>query len=333
MPTSGPGPEVVLDLIEAFRRSKAMFAAVSLGVFDRLHERACTAAELGLELAADTVAVERLLDGCTGLGLLIKDRHEYRNSPAAEAYLRRSSAQTLAGYILYSDVALYPLWGDLDDAVREGSHRWVSVFGGKEAIFANYFGDEKLKRDFLAGMHGMGLLSSPTVVSCFDLSRFRWLVDLGGGTGHLALAALDRYPQLRASVFEIPAAAPVSREYAGDRVDVVEGDFFTEPLPEADLYAVGQILHDWAEDKIHALLRKICDSLPAGGALLIAEKLLDEDKTGPVSVLMQSLNMLVCTDGRERTLSEYAALLRAAGFSSVEGKRTGKPLDAIFAVK
>jgi acetylserotonin O-methyltransferase len=111
------------------------------------------------------------------------------------------------------------------------------------------------------------------------------------------------------------------------------GDFFQDPLPEADLYTIGRVLHDWPEEKVRALLAKIYQALPPGGALLVAERLLDEDKTAPLSTLMQSLNMLVCTEGKERTLSEYAALLTAAGFADVEGRRTGGPLDAIIAFK
>jgi acetylserotonin N-methyltransferase len=96
---------------------------------------------------------------------------------------------------------------------------------------------------------------------------------------------------------------------------------------------VGRILHDWGEEKLHRLLEKIYQALPEGGGLLIAEKLLDEDKCGPVSALMQSLNMLVCTEGKERTLEEYRVLLSACGFQSIEGKRTGTPLDVVFAQK
>ncbi len=114
---------------------------------------------------------------------------------------------------------------------------------------------------------------------------------------------------------------------------VTPGDFFADPLPPADLYGLGRILHDWNEEKIHRLLVKIRAALPANGALLVGEKLLDDDKLGPVPGQMQSLNMLVCTEGRERSLPEYRALLEAAGFRSVEGRRTGTPLDAILAVK
>jgi acetylserotonin O-methyltransferase len=333
MTTSGPGPELVLDLIEAFRRSKVMFAAVSLGVFDSLHERASTAERLAADMGADPNAVARLLDACTGLGLLAKNGQEYRNTPAAGTYLRRSSPESLTGYVLYSDRALYPLWGGLEDAVREGTHRWVQTFGSRGSLFEHFFATEESKREFLAGMHGFGLLSSASVATAFDLAPYRRLVDLGGATGHLALAVVDRYPHVRAAVFDLAVVGEVAREHAGDRLDVITGDFFTDPLPEADLYALGRILHDWSEDKIRLLLRRIYDALPSGGALLIVEKLLDDDKTGPVSALMQSLNMLVCTEGRERTLGEYTALLREAGFSNIEGRRTGTPLDAILAVK
>ena len=111
------------------------------------------------------------------------------------------------------------------------------------------------------------------------------------------------------------------------------GDFFGDELPEADLYAVGQILHDWPDEKIDRLLNKIFARLPTGGGLLVAEKLLEEDGVGPVAANMQSLNMLVVTEGRERSLGEYTALLRRAGFDDVQGRRTGVPLDAVLAVK
>ena len=117
------------------------------------------------------------------------------------------------------------------------------------------------------------------------------------------------------------------------RVEALAGDFFQDPLPEADLYALGRIVHDWSEDKIHTLLRKIYERLPEGGALLIAEKLLNDDKTGPRWAVLQSLNMLLATEGKERTLAEYTALLQAAGFQQVEGRRTNSPLDAVLAVK
>lgn len=290
-----------------------MFAAVELGVFDGARP-------------AGHKELSRLLDACVSLGLLEKQGEEYRNSAVAEKYLKTSSPDTLSGYVRYSNRALYPMWAHLEDAVREGTHRWTQTFGLDESLFSMFFRDEESARAFLLGMHGFGQLTSDFVVAAFDLSRFHRVVDLGGATGHLAAAARVRYPHLHAITLDLPAVARLFPQ-------VTPGDFFTDPLPESDLYALGRILHDWAEEKIRALLLKICAALPAGGGLLLAEKIFDEDKTGPAHVNMQSLNMLVVTEGRERTLSEYRALLEEAGFTSVEGRITGAPLDAILAIK
>jgi acetylserotonin O-methyltransferase len=333
-----PNPQPVLDLIEAFRHSKTMFAAVSMGVFDALHDGAASAAELAAKLSANADAMGRLLDGCAALGLVRKHDGVYENDPVAETYLHTGSEHSMHGYVRYSDQALYGMWGHLEDAVREGTHRWTQSFGLEGPIFSAFFRTDEAMRDFLMGMHGFGMLTSAKVVSAFDLSRFHRLVDLGGATGHLAIAACERYAGLRAVVFDLARATALAREQvtkspAFERIEVVAGDFFEDELPEADLYYVGRILHDWTEGKIERLLGRIFERLPEGGALLIGEKLLEEDGVGPLAANMQSINMLIVTEGRERRLSEYAGLLRRAGFGEVQGRRTGAALDAILAAK
>jgi acetylserotonin N-methyltransferase len=333
-----PNPAPILDLLEAFRRSKVMFAAVALGVFDRLASAPAPLSDLARDLSANPDALERLLDANVGLGLLSRDDSAYANAPAARAYLCSDSPLRITGYVNYSNRVLWQLWAHLEDAVREGTHRWSQAFGLEGPIFSHFFRNEEDKREFLLGMHGYGQISSPQVVAAFDLSRFQRLADLGGATGHLAIAACRRYPELRAVVFDLPAVVPIARaqiQAAGlaDRIEVVGGDFFTDMLPEADLFALGRIVHDWSEDKIRLLLGRICERLPPGGALLLAEKLLTDDKQGPMWAQLQSLNMLVCTEGKERTLAEYTGLLRAAGFSRVEGRATPSPLDTVLAVK
>ena len=156
-----PDPTPILDLIEAFRRSKTMFAAVSMGVFDRLHDAPAGAADLAIALGANQDALERLLDGCGSLGLLSKVGGVYRNEPIAETYLRTASPDSLGGYIRYSDQALYPMWGDLADAVREGSPRWKQTFGLDGPLFSSFFRTDEAMRDFARGMHGLGMLTSP----------------------------------------------------------------------------------------------------------------------------------------------------------------------------
>jgi acetylserotonin O-methyltransferase len=333
-----PDPAVVLDLLEAFRRSKTMFTAVSLGVFDALEGGPKSLAALAGELHANTDGLERLLDACVGLQLLNRHERGYANTLAAAAYLCKSSPLRLTGYIGYSDKVMWKLWANLEDAVREGTHRWKQTFDLDGPIFSHFFRSEEQTREFLMGMHGYGLISSPHVVAAFDLSRFRGMVDLGGATGHLVIAACQRYPNLRGIVFDLPEAVGLAKEIVGatevaNRITITAGDFFTDTLPEGDLFSLGRILHDWSEAKILKLLARIYERLPKGGALLIAEKLLTEDKNGPRWAQMQSLNMLTCTEGKERTLSEYEALLKRAGFAMVTGCCTLSPLDAVLAVK
>jgi acetylserotonin O-methyltransferase len=333
-----PDPSPVLDLIEAFRRSKVMFAAVSLGVFDRLERAPGDAATLASELQVKPEPLERLLDACVGLKLLRRNATQYENEAIASTYLCQASPRALTGYILYSNDVLFRLWSHLEDALREGTPRWEQTFGIKGGIFDHFFRTEEAKLRFLQGMHGLGMLSSPKVVEAFDLSRFRRMVDLGGATGHLAIAACERYPNLRAVVFDLPQVVEVARAHAkqsatGQRIDVMAGDFFCDELPEADLFAMGRILHDWPEHKIGPLLARIYQRLPSGGGILLAEKLLHEDGTGPTAAQLQSLNMLMCTEGKERTLTGYRQLLEAAGFQQVQGQATGAALDAVLAVK
>jgi acetylserotonin N-methyltransferase len=331
-------PAPVLDLLDAFRKSKALFTATSLGVFDLLAEAPAGAAELARRTGTDEGALKRLLDACTGLGLLANSGGAYRNQPVADVYIRRSSPRTIAGYILYSNQVLFRMWGNLDDAIREGTHRWPQTFQMDGQIFDHFFQTPEALRTFIQGMHGLGMISSPKVAAAFDLSGFRRLADLGGATGHLAIAACRRYPDLRATVFDLGPVVEIAREYVTEaglenRIDLVAGDFFTSELPPADLYAVGRILHDWSEPKIRRLLERIYAALPPGGGLLIAEKILEESGDGPLTAQLQSLNMLLCTEGRERTLAEYRALLEEAGFAGVEGIQTGAPLDAMLARK
>jgi acetylserotonin N-methyltransferase len=329
---------LILDLLEAFRRSKTMFTAVKLGIFDVLAEAPQSLPALTEKLGVHQGALLRLLSGCRALGLLECNDGLYENTAASARLLTSDSPDTLAGYIRYSDQSLYPLWGRLEEAVRSGSNRWEEVFGSRTALFDHYFRDHNSAASFIGGMHGFGQLASERVAGAFDLARFQTMVDLGGATGHLCVAACEAWPQLRAIVLDLPVVEEFARSYidkrvVANRIQFMAADFFADPLPPSDLYSLGRILHDWTDEKITRLLAKIIASLPSGGGLLVAETLLNDDKSGPLYSAMQDLNMLVCTEGRERTRAEYTQLLQGAGFASVEFKQTGSLVDAILAIK
>jgi acetylserotonin N-methyltransferase len=305
----------VLDLIHAFRRSKTMFTAVSLGIFDGKRPAGAW--------------VPELLDACVALGLLVKMDGRYVNTDVADTYLRRASPSSLAGYIRYSDAVLFRLWANLEHAIVDGTPRWEETFGGDAAaVRRSILGGE----DFLLGMHGVGMLTSPCVVDAFDLSPYRFLVDLGGATGHLACAAKRRYPALKVAVFDLRSAIDLAARFVPPDVELIAGDFMTDPLPAADLFVLGRILHHRNERRIHSVLERVYAMLPPGGAVLVVEKMLDSDRSGPVEAHMHSLNMLVCTDeGRERTFDEYRTLLDRAGFRDIRARVTSQPRDVSIA--
>ena len=157
-----------------------MFAGVSLGVFDALDHGALTLDDLAQKLNSNRDGLERLLDACVGLQLLRRAADRYENTPAAQAYLTSASPRRMTGYINYSNEVMWKLWYHLEDAVREGTHRWQQTFGWDGPIFDHFFRTEEAKREFLMGMHGFGVISSPRVVSAFDLSKFRSTGRPGG---------------------------------------------------------------------------------------------------------------------------------------------------------
>jgi len=319
--TAGPAPpaapDTVLELIHAFRRSKTMFTAVSLGIFE------------GKRPAA--AGVPQLLDACVSLGLLEKRDREYFNTSVADTYLRRASPWSLTGYIWYSDVAVFRLWANLENAILSGSNQWTQTFGEGGRAFRE---SVAVSEEFMRGMHGIGMTTSPAVVEAFDLSSYRCLLDLGGATGHFAAAARRRYPALRAIVFDVPSVVQMALKESHDGIEFIAGDFCADPLPPADLIALGRVLHHRSEQLIVELLSRVYERLPAGGGVLVIERIVDNVNGGSVDAHMHSLNMLVCTDGgRERTFEEYEALLEQAGFSDIRVCVTSTSLDVMMATK
>ena len=251
-----PDPGIVLDLLEAFRRSKAMFAAVSLGVFDALAAGPKSPTDLAHELQADPDALERLLDACVGLQLLRKQGDRYENTPAATAYLTRTSPHRLTGYITYSNDVLWKLWAQ-PRRRRPGGHPPLEAglrLGGADLRpLLPHRGGQAGVPDGHARLRAHQLAARRRRPSTWAGSA-AWSIS-AGRPGHLAIAACRRWPELRAVVFDLPEAVPLAREVVGaspvaDRIEVVAGDFFADPLPEGDLFALGRILHDWTEEKI-----------------------------------------------------------------------------------
>ncbi|XP_062389446.1 acetylserotonin O-methyltransferase [Sardina pilchardus] len=337
-------PRKILDYMEGFLISKTLFAACELGVFDHLEasERPLSATEVAQALGTSEDGTQRLLSACAGLELLIvqqsNDQVVYSNAGLSSRYLTRTGPQSLYHSIQYNSKTIYLCWHYLTDAVREGRNQYEKAFGvsSKDLFEALYRSDEEMTK-FMHLMNSIWNICGKDVVTAFDLSPFKSIYDLGGCSGALAKQCTLAYPGSSVTIFDLPKVVQMSREHfvsAEDkRISFHEGDFFKDALPEADLYILARILHDWTDERSLELLAKVYQSCRPGGGVLLVEALLHEDGGGPLTAQLYSLNMLVQTEGRERRASEYARLLTAAGFTCLQVQRTGKIYDAILARK
>jgi len=336
----------ISDLIDGYRRSKVLFTAVDLKLFDHLAERSLTLNELlkKLDLSHST-ALQRFLNACIGLELIEydPDQQRYSNTNLSREYLVSSNPKTLNGYINHNNQSSYLIWHNLSKAIRDNSPQWKRIFETikeDQFTFNTHYRDEQAEEIFMSGMHGFGFVSFPLIVESFrnQLKSFENFCDLGGATGCLAMSMAQINDKIECLVFDLPQIEKHWKKYLDPsfqhRIQFQSGDFFRDQLPKADLYGLGRILHDWTDEQGEVLLKKIYQRLPVDrGGILIAEKLLNEDKHGPVSALMQDMNMLVATVGHERSASEYEELLRKVGFRKIFVNHTRTYLDGILAFK
>ena len=182
-----PIPDKIQDLIFAFRESKALFASCELGIFDLLHDSKTpqSAEEIAARMKAEPGATTRLMDTLVALELLQKTKQGeswlYTNTKMASQFLTQSSPDSVDGYIKHSNKVLYSLFGNLENAVREGSNQWINTFGlSSEEAWKSAYNTDEARLRFLRAMHSTSRHSCHAVVKAFDLSQFHSCCDLGG---------------------------------------------------------------------------------------------------------------------------------------------------------
>ncbi|XP_028359512.1 probable bifunctional dTTP/UTP pyrophosphatase/methyltransferase protein [Phyllostomus discolor] len=334
-------PTAVLELIDGYKVSKALFTACKMKLFDLLRDEGpLSTADVARKIGASEGGTGQLLDVCAGLGLLDKTEGGYSNTPLATLYLLSDGEYSLHSLIMIHEEFSWPFFSYLDFAVREGTVQTQRALGtaGEDHYQECFYKNREKKLQFMRAMHGHTKVAARHVATAFDLSGFTSACDLGGSTGALAYELARQYPGLKVTIFDLPEViedAVFFKPHGPEagQVSFVPGDFFRDTLPEADLYILSKILHNWPDDKVHQLLSRISRSCKPGGGLLLVEMLLDEDKCRPLPALLKSLTMMVLFQARERSLSEYHILLQAHGFTDVRAVRTGSIADAVLATR
>ncbi|XP_058391328.1 acetylserotonin O-methyltransferase [Diceros bicornis minor] len=325
-----------------FMVSQVLFAACELGVFDLLAEalEPLDSAAVAARLGTSSHGTELLLDTCVSLKLLRVEMREgkafYGNTELSSTYLARASPTSQRNMLLYMARTTYLCWAHLAEAVREGKNQYLKAFGvPSEELFTAIYRSEGERLQFMRGLQDVWSVNGRSVLAAFDLSPFPLICDLGGCSGALAKECVSLYPGCQVTVFDIPEVVQTAKKHfpflEEERISFREGDFFKDPLPEADLYILARVLHDWSDEKCSQLLARIHQACKPGGGVLVIETLLDADGRGPLTAQLYSLNMLVQTEGRERSAAQYRALLARAGFRDPRSRGTPGRYRALLA--
>jgi hypothetical protein len=311
-----------MALSTGFWAFKTLAVASELDLFSRLASGAgITVAELAEALGLHPRPAEMLLTGCAALGLLEKTDGRYRNTLLSEAYLVRGKPYYFGGFVQMADKRLYAGWGKLAEALRTNRPTtWDPTV--QSSMFDSE--DPTLLATFWEAMHPLSTMTARKLGEAVDFGHFRRLLDIGGGSGAYAIELCKQYGALRATVFDLPhvaaiAAGKIAEAGLTDRIETAGGSFFDYVPADHDLHILSMILHDWDEATNRALLRRSFEALSSGGAVVIRELLVNDEKTGPAPAALMSLNMLIETEGgRNYTPAEYSAWLEDAGFRHIE---------------
>jgi ubiquinone/menaquinone biosynthesis C-methylase UbiE len=317
MTSPTPSPIPLMQLISGFWASKTLAAAVELDLFSQISGKGVNIAELSKLLGLQARPAEMLLSGCASLGLLEKRNDRYVNTALAEEYLVRGRPGYFGGVVTMLDKRLYLPWSRLTEALKTNR---AQTWGDAPGLFEAIARSPEEQRLFTEAMHSFSTQSGKALASGCDFAPYRQMLDVGGGSGAYCIEAARRHTHLRAVVFDLEPALKIAREKIeeaklSDRIQTQAGNFFTEELPRgSDLILLSMILHDWTPEKNRAILRKCYAALPSGGAIMVAELMMEDDKTGPPSAALMSLNMLIETEGQNYTWGEYSEWLEQAGF-------------------
>jgi hypothetical protein len=341
-PETALDPAHIVQVGLGFWASKTLLSAVELELFTQLGPEEMTGEEIRERLRLHPRATFDFVDTLVALGLLERDgsgsEARYRNTPNTRAFLDKNSPTYVGGLLEMCNARLYRFWGDLTDALRTGQPQNEIKHTGSP-MFEELYRDEARLEQFMEAMRGIQMGNFHALAEKFDFSRYETLCDVGGATGQLAVILATRHPHLRCKSFDLKVVEPIATrtiEGAGlsDRVSTASGDFFADPLPQADVICMGNILHDWNLDGKMHLIRSAYQSLPEGGALIAIENIIDDDRRQNSFGLMMSLNMLIeFGDAFDYTGAQFGNWCREVGFRRTEILPLMGPSSAAIAYK
>jgi len=328
----------IMQLGLGFWGSKTLLSAVELGLFTELAAGPLNEQELTERLKLHPRATRDFFDALVALSMLEREADRYRNTAETDFFLVRHRPSYIGGLLEMANERLYPFWGALSEALRTGLPQNEVKTGGA-GLFESIYGDPDRLRLFLGAMTGLSMGASKGIAGKFPWQDYKTLIDVGGAQGGLLVQVALAHPHLAGVNFDLPVVEPIFKEYAAshgliDRLSFQPGDFFNDPLPSADVITMGHILHDWNLSEKRMLLDKAYAALPDGGALIVFEALIDDERRQNAFGLLMSLNMLIETPGGfDYTGEDCSGWMREAGFSATRVEHLIGPDSMVVGIK
>ncbi|WP_259730675.1 acetylserotonin O-methyltransferase [Synechococcus sp. CS-1333] len=333
-----PTPDKILQTGLAFWASKTLLSAIEIGVFRALADGPEPFEGLSERLGLHPRAARDFLDALVALGFLSRGPAGYANTPDSDLFLDPHKPTYLGGILEMANHRLYPFWGHLTEALRTGAPQ-NELRNGGTGLFETLYSDPARLKEFLSSMTGISRGANMAIARHYPWQTARTFVDVGTAQGDLATQIALANPHLRGIGFDLPQVAPLFEEYVAaagvaDRLSFQPGDFFQQALPQADVVLMGHILHDWDLATKQMLISKAYDALPPGGALIVYEAIIDDDRSQNAFGLMMSLNMLIETPGGfDYTGADCTGWMREAGFTSTRVEPLVGPDSMVVAIK
>lgn len=329
-----------MELGLGFQASATVLTATELGVFEALSSGPETRETLEDELGLHPRGSADFLDALVALDLLERGNGEYRNTPEADAFLVPGNPSYLGGFLEMANNRLYHLWGDLGNGLRTGRTQNELEDDETHPFEGVIYRNDAVLEQFVGAMTGLSLGVANALADEFPWSAFDSVVDLGTSEGIVPKRIAEENEHIRAIGADLPRVEPYFRDFTGrspasDRIEFRVADFFAdEPLPAADVYVLGHILHDWGLDDKREILGKVSEAVNPGGAVVVYGTMIDEDRREAELPLLMSLNMLLETPaGFDYTAGECIEWLHEAGFEGGEAGSLPGPETMVQARK
>lgn len=342
LPVQPPDPTSIMHTGLGFWASKTLLAAIKFDLFTLLSGNQLPAQDIKKQLGLHDRSLYDFLDALVALGFLrregIMEEALYGNAPDADFFLNKKKPSYIGGMLEMANDRLYGFWGNLEEALKTGQPQNEEREEGVSP-FEVFYQDETKMLQFMEAMAGIQMGAFMAFANTFNFKPYKTLCDMGGATGALSIKVAQQHPHMHCITFDLPKIEPVAKrsiEKAGlkSRIEVVSGDFFKDEFPRADIITMGNILHDWGKEEKLSLMQAAYNALPANGAFVAIENLIDNERNKNAFGLLMSLNMLIETNnGYDMTFAHFKELGGTVGFKRFELLPLAGPTSAAIAYK